>query len=392
MSGNPISIDSNQQTSAGANFRGHGSQGSGSGIAPGQAFNKTGADPSSSQGYQQTHPGYGGLPQQFHAPNPSGFQGYNTNNAANLHNYSGYRPGYNSNDPAHGGSAGAFNGKFSNRFFTELQNYSEQIDQFLGKVGAPIKPWLPAIGRFFIVATFFEDGYRIFSQWKQQVNFIWKFRGLPKSFAVGFLLLNVVLMYSGSITIVLHRQLVYGAGALVFVVLAQAIVYGLIFNSLFFSRNLSIIGGLLMVLSDAFVRDRRALNLPGLPLAEVRDRARYFQLAGRIMLIFLFISYLLTGLSKSPSVMSIVGGLCGFGACVLVAVGYKARLSALFLVVVLFWRNLTNNMYWHYESGNPLRDFFRYEHFQVLSIIGGLLLVINSGPGAISVDEKKKVY
>lgn len=56
--------------------------------------------------------------------------------------------------------------------------------------------------------------------------------------------------------------------------------------------------------------------------------------------------------------MSIVGGLCGFGACVLVAVGYKARLSALFLVVVLFWRNLTNNMYWHYESGNPLRDFF----------------------------------
>ena len=34
----------------------------------------------------------------------------------------------------------------------------------------------------------------------------------------------------------------------------------------------------------------------------------------------------------------------------------------------------------------------RYEFFQVLSIVGGLLLVVNAGAGEFSIDEKKKIY
>lgn len=307
--------------------------------------------------------------------------------------------GYNSYSAApssYGGSAvdaGPFGqitlGEGATRALAQAQQYSEQVDELLGRVGAPVKPWLPAAGRFLMVATFFEDGLRLVSQWSSQVNYIWKYRGLPKSLTVLFLALNVVCMFAGSGLIVLRRQLIYGVGALGVVVVSQALVYGLIFDGHYFFRDLSIIGGLLIVVSDAFVRDRRALSMPGLPMLDHKDHARYFQLAGRILLILLYLFYALT---DATSLARAVGALFGFAACVCVAVGFKARLSASLLVLMLVWRNMTSNKYWDYESSNPVRDFLRYEHFQVLSIVGGLLLVVNSGAGAISVDEKKKIY
>lgn len=328
----------------------------------------------------------------FYGSHPSGPSTYSRSGSFGGYG-SGFQPPNDSHNAyaSHKGIQGYFSGRFNSPFFVKFQHYTEQVDQYLGKIGAPVKPWVPAIGRFFIIATFFEDGYRIYSQWHSQVHYIWKFRGVPKIITVSYLALNIMLMYAGSIIVVVHKHLVYGVGALVFVVVSQALVYGLAFNLPFFFRNMSIIGGLLMVVSDAFVHNRRALLLPGLPLAEIKDRARYFQLAGRILLIFLFISYVISGDTRS-SFFGILGTLFGFLACSLVTIGYKARLSASFLVLLLLWRNFRSNTYWNYESGNPIRDFLRYEHFQILSIIGGLLLVVNGGAGAISVDEKKKIY
>ena len=156
-----------------------------------------------------------------------------------------------------------------------------------------------------------------------------------------------------------------------------------------------------MVLSDSL--HRRKIAFAGLPeLSDPSSTNRtYFQLAGRILLIFLFLGLSFKGDSWTLSRIGVSG--IGLIACIMVAVGFKAKYSAMFLVALLSVFNVLINNWWSVHSAHPHRDFLkyrpqrsvsdrRYDFFQTLSIIGGLLLLVNMGPGGLSVDEKKKFY
>jgi uncharacterized membrane protein YphA (DoxX/SURF4 family) len=129
------------------------------------------------------------------------------------------------------------------------------------------------------------------------------------------------------------------------VVVTQALGYGLIFDLNFFLRNLSVIGGLLMVLSDSWVRKTKAFA--GLPQIDEKDRKMYFQLAGRVLLIFLFIGFVFSGQWSFWRIcVSIVGAI----ASIMVVVGFKAKYSATLLVVILSVFNLLVNNFWTVRS------------------------------------------
>ncbi len=66
----------------------------------------------------------------------------------------------------------------------------------------------------------------------------------------------------------------YRCGGLISVVVLQGVGYGLVFDLNFFLRNLSVMGGLLMVLSDSWVRKRFAPA--GLPTLDEKDKKMYF--------------------------------------------------------------------------------------------------------------------
>lgn len=268
-----------------------------------------------------------------------------------------------------------------------VKQLSSRAEDLIDVYTQSLKPYIPAFGRFLIVATFLEDALRILLQWSDQATYLTIYRGFPAILTQLFLLTNVVLMTAASALVIMRRFPIVAVGALFFVVLLQGFGYGLVSDLNFFLRNLSVIGGLLMVLSEAFAEERKNI-FAGLPSISETDRKIYFQLAGRVLLIFLFIGFVFQG---EWSLLRVLVSLLGLGACFMVVVGFKARWSALFLVLLLSVLNIVLNNFWTVHSAHPSRDFLRYDFFQTLSIVGGLLLLVSMGPGGISMDERKKV-
>lgn len=148
-------------------------------------------------------------------------------------------------------------------------------------------------------------------------------------------------MLACSVLVIIRKHSDQAVFGLMAVVVSQALGYGLIFDVNFFLRNLSVLGGLVMVLSDSWVRKSKAFA--GLPTLDEKDRKMYFQLAGRVLLIFLFIGFVFSGTwSFGRVIVSIMGAI----ACVMVVVGFKAKFSATILVLILSIFNLFVNNFW----------------------------------------------
>jgi len=248
-----------------------------------------------------------------------------------------------------------------------IREQTSKIEDWLDTLSDPLKPYLPAIGRFLIVVTFLEDALRIITQWNDQLVYLHDYRHSElligekdrKRFVVGgftmltrfgpvptginhiFLIVNVLAMTISSFLIIIRRYSEYAVAGLISVVVTQALGYGLIFDLNFFLRNLSVMGGLLMVLSDSWVRKKFAPA--GLPQLDEKDRKMYFQLAGRVLLIFLFVGFVFAGEWSVGRVIVIVVGAV---ACVMVAVGFKAKWSAIILVMILSIFNILVNNFW----------------------------------------------
>ncbi|KAJ5577033.1 hypothetical protein N7535_003959 [Penicillium sp. DV-2018c] len=268
-----------------------------------------------------------------------------------------------------------------------IREQTSKIEDWLDTLADPVKPYLPAIGRFLIVVTFIEDSLRILTQWSDQLVYLRDFRKIPWGITHLFLITNVIAMIVCSTLVITRKRTEYAVAGLLGVVITQGLGYGLIFDLNFFLRNLSVVGGLLMVLSDSWVRKRFAPA--GLPQLDEKDRKMYVQFAGRVLLIFLFIGFVFSG---EWTFWRVLVSLFGFVACVMVIVGFKAKWSAIILVVLLSLFNVFVNNFWTLHPHHPHKDFAKYDFFQILSIVGGLVLLVNMGPGQLSMDEKKKVY
>lgn len=173
---------------------------------------------------------------------------------------------------------------------------------------------------------------------------------VPKYITHVFLIVNVIAMTICSTGIIFRKHSEYAVCGLLGVVVTQALGYGLIFDLNFFLRNLSVVGGLLMVLSDSWVRQKFAPA--GLPQMDEKDRKMYVQLAGRVLLIFLFVGFVFAG---EWTIWRVIVSTLGFVACVMVVVGFKAKMSGIILVMILSVFNIFVNNWWTVSTSKILR-------------------------------------
>ncbi|XP_078282570.1 surfeit locus protein 4 [Rhinoraja longicauda] len=266
---------------------------------------------------------------------------------------------------------------------TDMMGTAEDVaDQFLRVT----KQYLPHLARLCLISTFLEDGIRMWFQWNDQRDYIEVTWSCGYFLATCFVLINLFGQLGGCILILSRNFVQYACFGLFGIIALQTIAYSILWDLKFLMRNLALGGGLLLLLAES--RSEGKSMFAGVPTIKESSPKQYMQLGGRVLLILMF----MTLLHFNSSFFSIIQNVVGTGLIVLVAIGFKTKLAALTLVIWLFSLNLYFNAFWTVPTYKPMHDFLKYDFFQSMSVIGGLLLVVALGPGGVSMDEKKKEW
>lgn len=245
---------------------------------------------------------------------------------------------------------------------------------------------LPHMARLCLVSTFIEDGIRMWMQWGEQRDYIASTWSCGNFLAALFVFVNMVGQLGSCAGVLLRKHVQITCYILFFIIGLQTVAYSILWDIKFLARNLALVGAVLLLLAES--KSESKSLFAGVPQLDTTTPKSYMQLGGRVLLVFMFMTLLHFTFNPLDLIQNIVGSLLMF----LVCIGHKTKLSAMVLVCWLFVLNLYQNQFWQYSSSRAIHDFLKYDFFQTLSVIGGLLMLIALGPGGVSVDERKKLY
>lgn len=147
---------------------------------------------------------------------------------------------------------------------------------------------LPTVARLCLIATFLEDGLRMWFQWNEQREYMDMSWGCGKFLATLFVLINLFGQIGGCIMVIARFRVTIACGVLFFIVVLQTIAYSILWDLQFLLRNLALIGALLLVLAES--REEGKSLFAGVPSMGENKPKNVMQLAGRILLAFMFIT------------------------------------------------------------------------------------------------------
>ncbi|CAF1449081.1 unnamed protein product [Rotaria sp. Silwood1] len=245
---------------------------------------------------------------------------------------------------------------------------------------------LPHLARLCLISTFIEDGMRMWMQWGQQRDYIKNTWHVGWFIGTLFVIINMFGQLIPCGMILIRKKTDIACGILFFIIAFQAMAYQVIWELRFLLRSLSLVGGLMLLMVENR-KEARSL-FAGVPTIHNNAPKNYMQLAGRILLVIMFLTIVRFEFTFFSIIKNIIGGIC----ILCVAIGFKTKLSALFLVIFLSIANVYTNNFWSARNIRGLQDFLKYDFFQTMSVIGGLLYVVALGPGGVSMDARKKEW
>lgn len=268
----------------------------------------------------------------------------------------------------------------------DQQQMLGQAEDIADKILRHGKHVLPHMGRICLVSTFLEDGLRMWTQWGEQRDYMDATWSCGWFIATMFVVINLIGQLGACGCVIARKQVPIACAVLGGIIVLQTVAYSILWDLKFLMRNLALGGGLLLLWAETKTEVRTIFA--GLPSTGENKEKTYMQLTGRVLLVFMF----LTLLRFEMSVLQLIQNVVGTALILMIATGYRTKLSALALVLWLTLLNIYLNPFWMIPSYRPMRDFLKYDFFQTMSVIGGLLLVAALGPGSISMDAHKKKW
>lgn len=250
----------------------------------------------------------------------------------------------------------------------------------------------------------------MFFQWNEQRSYMDLSWGCGMFLASVFVLFNLFGQLGSCVMVLLQKKVTYACGVLFFIVvlqvcthpssilwyqrrknvvhnliswwMLQTFAYSIIWDFQFLLRNIALIGALLLLVADSYAESRSLFA--GVPSLGENKPKSYLQLAGRSLIAFMFITLIRFEFSflqvwNQPFkwnrlanayyvfwiLLQIIQTVLGSLLMALVTIGYKTKLSALILVIFLTSVNVYHNDWWNVPQHKPLRDFLKYDFFQV---------------------------
>jgi len=265
--------------------------------------------------------------------------------------------------------------------------FIQKAEDFADTVLRQCKHVLPHLARFCLVATFFEDGIRMWYQWTEQREYIEHQWNCGYLIGTLFCIINLFGQLTGCMMVLARIKVEVAVGTLFGIIVVQTVAYQVFTDVKFLLRSLALCGGLVLLLAES--RQEARSVFAGVPTLDSHNKPKsYMQLTGRVLLLLMY----LTCLKFDMTFFHIVFNLTGTILIMLVTVGYKTKLSALLMITFLMMINVYENAFWMVPQWKAMRDFLKYDFFQTMSVVGGLLLVVAFGPGGASLDEQKKKW